>query len=178
MPRHTTLQVTIPNSPSAVSSTVTSPTEGESGVSSPRSITAQQVLPGGTIQQNQSTKGLSYNTSEPQSPLQTSPDITSLPAFPPSPKEGQKSSRDTSKGFFSNLKASKSSNKIQSVEPTIRSVDESNRRQADTLPHPIYSSRQNSGSTRDLSLSKFDLAPPEDRQGEAGCVNEYCLLLM
>ena len=52
----------------------------------------------------------------------TSPSFTSLPPFPTSPEATPKHVRDPSKSFFSNLKASKSSSKIQQVEPTIRAV--------------------------------------------------------
>ena len=52
----------------------------------------------------------------------TSPSFTSLPPFPTSPDSAPKHVRDPSKSFFSNLKASKSSSKIQQIEPTIRQV--------------------------------------------------------
>lgn len=88
-----------------------------------------------------------------------SPDLTSLPHFPLSPKVTLKHIRDPSKSFFANLKASKSSNRVNQMEPTIRhipeevSVDDSqpNGRTA------IYSIRKGTGSTPDLSKSTFGL---------------------
>jgi hypothetical protein len=56
----------------------------------------------------------------PSSP--SSPTFTSLPPFPTSPGQTPRHARDPSKSFFSNLKASKSSFKIQGPESTIRKV--------------------------------------------------------
>ena len=62
-------------------------------------------------------------TERPKSPKSpSSPGFTSLPPFPASPTTPSKHGRDHSKSFFSNLKASKSSVKIQPIEPTIRKV--------------------------------------------------------
>ena len=56
----------------------------------------------------------------PTSPL--SPAFTSLPQFPTEPESVPKHVREPSKSIFANLKASKSSTKIHSIEPTIRRV--------------------------------------------------------
>ena len=58
----------------------------------------------------------------PESTSPTSFSFTSLPPIPTSPGALPKHSRDAPKSFFSNLKASKSSSKIQPPEPTIRQV--------------------------------------------------------
>ena len=52
----------------------------------------------------------------------SSPAFTSLPPYPTSPQHTPKHARDPSRSFFANLKASKSSTKIQSPETTIRKV--------------------------------------------------------
>ena len=66
------------------------------------------------------------HSSAPQPPRSPSsprsPTFTSLPPFPNSPTLSPKHTRDTSRSFFANLKASKSSAKIQSPEATIRKV--------------------------------------------------------
>ena len=63
------------------------------------------------------------NPDHPKSPSSPrSPTFTSLPPFPTSPQHTPKHARDPSRSFFANLKASKSSAKIQSPESTIRKV--------------------------------------------------------
>ena len=52
----------------------------------------------------------------------TSPSFTSLPQFPTEPESAPKHVREPSKSIFANLKASKSSTKIHTIEPTIRRV--------------------------------------------------------
>jgi hypothetical protein len=64
----------------------------------------------------------SPSTLSPTSPL--SPTFTSLPPFPSSPGMMSKHTRDPSRSFFANLKASKSSSKIQHPEATIRKVSQ------------------------------------------------------
>ncbi|OJD24672.1 hypothetical protein ACJ73_03960 [Blastomyces percursus] len=46
------------------------------------------------------------------------PGITAIPQYPSSPKESTKHGRDSSRSFFSNLKASKSSHRLQSSDGT------------------------------------------------------------
>ena len=71
-----------------------------------------------------SARGQQTNTSErsgsPTTP--TSPTLTSLPPYPASPETSSKHVREQSRSFFANLKASKSSAKIQPLESTIRKV--------------------------------------------------------
>ena len=98
---------------------------------------------------------------QPQSPASpTSPNLTSLPPFPPSPKTS-KHSRDQSRSFFGNIKASKSSAKIQPVDATIRKVPNESDTTEDTAK---WSSRTKSPaktkSTPDLrSVSSADQVP-------------------
>ena len=67
-----------------------------------------------------------------QSPASpTSPSLTSLPPIPSSPTTASKASRDNSKSFFLNLKASKSSAKIQPADATIRKVPQERSMQED-----------------------------------------------
>ena len=97
----------------------------------------------GSRSNSPSTKPLSA-TERPESPKSpSSPGFTSLPPFPASPTSSSKHGRDHSKSFFSNLKASKSSAKIQPAEPTIRKVqqddvqaDDSSRKPARTKSTP------------------------------------------
>ena len=65
----------------------------------------------------------SANSEQSRSPTSpTSPTFTSLPPYPPSPDLNTKHNREQSRSFFQNLKASKSSAKIQQPDSTIRRV--------------------------------------------------------
>ncbi|KAL9103877.1 MAG: hypothetical protein Q9163_001114 [Psora crenata] len=168
MPRPASLSLAMPKSISTVSSTVTSPTDGESCVSSPTNSNANPVPPGGSARYHKASKSEATVLVDPHSPeLQpASPGITSLPPFPSSLKNSPKHARESSKGFFSNLKASKSSNKVQYVEPTIRQVSEElSRDQLGQQQEPIYSLHKTPGSTPDLSLSDVEVSSIEARQG-------------
>ncbi|KAL9126522.1 MAG: hypothetical protein Q9217_004446 [Psora testacea] len=168
MPRPASLSLAMPKGTSAVSSTVTSPADAGSGMSSPANTNANPVVPGPSAGHHKASKSEATGLSEPQSlEIQpTSQEITSLPPFPSSPKNASRHAREPSKGFFSNLKASKSSNKIHHVESTIRQVSEEiPRSQEGSEQESIYTLRKSSGSTPDLSLSNFDASSTDDRQG-------------
>ena len=145
------------NSPSPVSSAITSPTEPRSRSISPKSPVHHQ----NTADGNGMAAGgySSVSNGEPHSTISPpgSPNLTSLPPFPASPKSTPKHLRDQSKSFFSNLKASKSSNKVNTVESTIRQVsDITSRNENASQEQGMYSLRNNTGSTPDLSKSTFD----------------------
>ena len=175
MPRPAPLTLELPKNQSAVSSTMASPTGGGSSLSSP-GMRAIPVPSSGANRQHQAIKSLPYESTQPQSPPTLQPsslEITSLPACPPSPKESPRHVKESSKGFFSNLKASKSSNKVN-FEPTIRQVSEDTpRHQIGYHQQALYSLHQGSGSTPDLSISSYNLASAEDQQGELGNVVPY-----
>ena len=144
MARPTSLSLTVPKRVSVISSDVTSPTDAESN--SPPLREANLV----------STRSPTFDAPlSPSAEDQTnSPELTSLPPFPSSPKQKPKHAREPSKGFFSNLKASKSSQKVFQVEPTIRQVSEEiPRSNLDFAENNIYSLRKSPGSTPDLSLT-------------------------
>ena len=161
MARPALLSLTVPKRASAINSDITSPAEAGSNSPSPREAI--------------SVNARKFDPDTPQSPSAegqpNSPDFTSLPPFPSSPKDGPRHAREPSKGFFSNLKASKSSNKVHQVEPskvqpTIRQVSEDiPRRKHDMNENSIYSLRKSPGSTPDLSLSTTDGSSTEDREG-------------
>lgn len=157
MPRPASLSLAMPRAVSPISSAVTS-----SSSSGPPSASARSE--GDYAAENK--ENIPVKTSEkcpelqihfaqdPDGPL--SPTLTSLPPFPPSPTS-TKHVRDPSKSFFANLKASKSSNRVNQLEPTIRYIpeesfgDHSPSRSRSTF----YSVRKGSGSTPDLSKSTF-----------------------
>ena len=85
----------------------------------------------------------------------TSPTFTSLPPYPTSPQHTPKHARDPSRSFFANLKASKSSVKIQSPESTIRKVPQEPN--DDMLPFRRKKSSPNLGSTPLVSTPEMPL---------------------
>lgn len=83
---------------------------------SPRSNPGSPFLQGDfehTLGQNGIDKTGKNNTANGGS---ISPSITAIPQYPPSPKTSPKHGRDPSKSFFSNLMASKSSHRLQSLD--------------------------------------------------------------
>lgn len=157
MARPTSLSLTVPKRVSVISSDITSSTDAESN--SPPLREANLV----------STRNSAFDAPlSPSAEDQTnSPELTSLPPFPSSPKQKPKHAREPSKGFFSNLKASKSSQKVFQVEPTIRQVSEEiPRTNLDFAENSIYSLRKSPGSTPDLSLTNtLEGSPIETREG-------------
>ena len=153
MVRSTSLSLGIPSNPSPISSNVTSPTDPGSHPSTPGSTSGSRTqdhsLPQSRLNYTELQIPPSHTIEDP--PL--SPEFTSLPPFPDSPDETPRGGHESSKGFFANLKASKSSNKVNNVsEPTIRQVPEDvSRRDVDVLDTSEYS-RKNLGSTPDLRL--------------------------
>lgn len=152
------LTLTVPNNAecaSPVSSAITSPFEPRTRSPSPSSQTSHQVS--GRRYHAISRKDTQRSTHPQSAADPASPTLTSLPPFPSSPKSAPKHIRDQSKSFFANLKASKSSNKIQNLEPTIRQVSEDTTRGHKELrENSLYSLRKSPGSTPDLSKSTFD----------------------
>ena len=176
MPRPASLSLALPKNTSTVSSTVTSPTDGGSASSSPVSTGAPSVPPEGPVRHHKASKsditGLSESHSTPIQP--SSPEITSLPPFPSSPKDIPKHAKDSAKTFFMNMKASKSSNKVHQGESTIRQVSEDTpRSQIDSQQSSIYSLRKSPGSTPDLSLSNYDVSSADDREGKRKFLLRY-----
>ena len=169
MVRSSSLSLGIPPNPSPISSNVTSPTDPGSRASTPGSATESR-----TQEQSHSQPRLthtelqmSHSHATPDPPL--SPEFTSLPPFPESPIETPRGGQESSKGFFANLKASKSSNKVNSVlDPSIRQVpDDVSRKDLDTVEgtKAVYARTDSPGPTSDLSHTMNDLestAPAND----------------
>lgn len=103
----------------------------------------------------------------PKSPTK-SPTITSIPYQPSSPKFTTRHSRDQSKSFFSNVKASKSSSRLQPAEGTIRCVaEDTSTADVRTSENRIYSERPRSGSTPELSKAAFGNSETDKLVGES-----------
>lgn len=95
-----------------------------------------------------------------------SPVLSPLAPFPSSPKSAPKHVRDQSRSFFSNRKASKSSNRVNTIEATIRPVPADATR--NTREQGMYSLRENTGSTPDLSKATFDNGSVDASDGKLG----------
>ena len=152
MVRPASLSLVVPKSPPPVSSTIASPTEERGLLPSPRRASnAENPQP------------LKPHSVKDQA---KAPDLTSLPPFPSSPKEIPSHPREPSKGFFANMKASKSSNKVYHMDPTIRHVSEDTARSnVDSTETSLYSLRKKTGSTPDLSLLTLQSTSTDDREG-------------
>lgn len=159
MPRPASLSLMMPSAGSPVSSAVTSPASSEPPSASPQSNGDEAYSLENKENQSgnppKSFPALQIHLAEHDGPV--SPDLTSLPPFPSSPKVSFKHLRDPSKSFFANLKASKSSNRVNQMEPSIRQIPEETSKD-DSPPNSrpiIYSIRKGTGSTPDLSKSTF-----------------------
>lgn len=165
MARPASLSLALPKHTSPVSSNITSPTDEGSTSPSPRHLhtsNAENPQP----------------LDPPSEDQLNSPDFTSLPPFPSSPKDSPTHASEPSKGFFSNMKASKSSNKVYHMEPTIRHVSEDTARSnAGSTEKSLYSLRKTTGSTPDLSLLTLQSTSTDDRQGRLSIKTLWCHLL-
>ncbi|KKZ65816.1 hypothetical protein EMCG_01201 [[Emmonsia] crescens] len=127
---------------------------------SPRSPTSP-FLKGSTIRPLTGKNSPLLHSSNPSAveenkEMPQTPGITAIPQYPPSPKESTKHGRDPSRSFFSNLKASKSSHRLQSS-------DGPEKQTADNIPPSSrggsrdravnISSRGRNGSSTDLPTS-------------------------
>lgn len=164
MPRSSSLSLAMPSTASPVSSAITTPTASETASTSPRSSKYGEYR--FDNKENRSNKLVNDSAGpeiiEPHfvTDVPLSPNLTSLPPFPASPKSAPKHMRDPSKSLFSNLKASKSSNRVHHVESTIRQVPEENMLDGQRpSQQPFYSLSKGSGSTPDLSKSSFNVDP-------------------
>ena len=154
MVRPASLSLAMPKHVSPVSSTITSPTDGERSSPSPRHLHTSNA---------ENPQPAEPHLIEDQS---SSPDLTSLPPFPSSPNDTPSHSREPSKGFFANMKPSKSSNKVFNMEPTIRHVSEDTARSnVESTEKSLYSLRKTTGSTPDLSLLTLQSSTTDDREG-------------
>lgn len=154
MTRPASLSLPFPRSASPVSNTFTSPTNGGGSSPSPRHMHTSNA---------ENPQPLEPHSAEDPS---NSPDLTSLPPFPSSPNDKPNHTREPSKGFFSNMKASKSSNKVYHMEPTIRHVSEDTARSnVDSTEASLYSLRKTTGSTPDLSLLTLQNSSTDGREG-------------
>ena len=170
------LSLTLPNSVQPPGTITFSPTSGGNNVSvmsdtsRPDREIAKEVTNHGEesivgTPSQRGTKpftGTRHNTilaaplASPTSPTSPrSPTFTSLPPFPSSPQGTPRHGRDPSRSFFANLKASKSSVKIQSPETTtIRKVPQES---SDDLPFRRKKSLPNLGTSLSVSAPVMSL---------------------
>lgn len=93
----------------------------------------------------------SHTTEKDTDDFPQSPTITAIPQYPPSPKGSSRHGRDPSKSFFGNLKASKSSHRLQSPDGIPKEVtDKNSKNRTSSKDRTIYASSRARGSTPDL----------------------------
>ncbi|MCJ1389714.1 hypothetical protein MMC18_002571 [Xylographa bjoerkii] len=182
------LSLTLPNSVQVPGDAALSPTKG--GLDSPRAPdtprrTQYAIAPGtdyhgdsapsnpsqkSPFSPSQASASYPVSTNSSATPISstlptspTSPTFTSLPPYPTSPQHTPKHARDPSRSFFANLKASKSSIKIQSPESTIRKV--SQEPNDDMLPFRRKKSSPNLGSTTLISAPDMPLLGANGQTG-------------
>ena len=157
----TSLSLGIPPNPSPISSNVTSPTDPGSRASTPGSVTESRSQEHSHSQSWLNHTELQMGPSHAAGDPPLSPEFTSLPPFPESPMETPRGGPESSKGFFANLKASKSSNKVNNVlDPSIRQVSEDvSRREIDDSDgtNTAFARSSSPGSMPDSSHTLHDL---------------------
>lgn len=164
MVRSTSLSLGITSNTSPISSNVTSPTDPGSRASTPDNRNREQSYSQSHLKHTEMQIPPPHTTDEP--PL--SPEFTSLPPFPESPIGTPRGAQETSKGFFANLKASKSSNKVNSVlDPSIRQVPEDlSRKDLDSVEgtNTVYARANSPASTSDRlhTLQDLEIAAAAD----------------
>ncbi|KAL9597405.1 MAG: hypothetical protein Q9219_005158 [cf. Caloplaca sp. 3 TL-2023] len=141
----------MPQAASPASSAITSPSES----ASPK--LEHDVNPSQDNWQSTSngTSESPQNHAEAPSPAEHA--VSSNPTIPSSPQRVIKHGQQHSRSLFGNIKAAKSSNKVNKLEPTIRQVSEDIPRDyARGGEATLYSLDKGSGSTPDLSLSTLN----------------------
>ncbi|KAL8780933.1 MAG: hypothetical protein Q9213_006244 [Squamulea squamosa] len=166
MPKSKSLSLTLPRNASPVSSGITSPSHSESRKASPSR--GQKFDTTGDEPQRQVSGTSQESTAFGEVPDSEAHALTSLPSIPSSPKNGPRHGRDHSRSLFANLRAAKSSNKVNNLEPTIRQVSEDvPRNNTESSETTLYSLHHSPGSTPDLSLSTLGSSSLDVSDGES-----------
>ncbi|KAL2010074.1 hypothetical protein VTN00DRAFT_5881 [Thermoascus crustaceus] len=157
---------TTPLTPGAMSSDGLSPLTPRSPKSSPSSPLMKGTTIRPVTRSNNRTDNPFMPPDSPNAPPQT-PNLTAIPQYPPSPKDSPKHSRDPSKSFFANLKASKSSHRVHTSD----GLGDNPKSRGSSKDRTVYASRGH-GSSPDLLSSTTDLSEhkksedSEDRSAE------------
>lgn len=161
---------TTPLTPGAMSSDGLSPLTPRSPKSSPSSPLMKGTTIRPVTRSNNRTENPFMPPDSPNAPPQT-PNLTAIPQYPPSPKDSPKHSRDPSKSFFANLKASKSSHRIHTSD----GLGDNPKSRGSSKDRTVYASRGH-GSSPDLLSSTTDLS--EHKKSEIlpsiRCATELC----
>ncbi|KAI4115916.1 MAG: hypothetical protein LQ345_003573 [Seirophora villosa] len=148
-----TLSLAMPQPASPISSTVTSPSETDSRTASPSRMREAEMYQYRAGNGEFGTRGASPSLEEAKTRKGSA--FTSLPSVPHSPQNVPRHGQ--SRSLFGNLKAAKSSNKVDKLETTIRQVSEDQPRDnVSSGVAGIYSLGKGPGSTPDLSLSTLN----------------------
>ncbi|KAL8928187.1 MAG: hypothetical protein Q9208_001897 [Pyrenodesmia sp. 3 TL-2023] len=157
----------MPQTSSFISSAPTTPSETNSRTTSPRFPQDGSLQHARTQDGMNGTKETSLSLEDVQG-LEASA-VTSLPPVPSPPKNAPRHGQ--SRSLFGNLRAAKSSNKVNNLQTTIRQVSEDlPRDNTNGRPAGLYSLGKGPGSTPDLSLStlntsSLDILGGQDKSG-------------
>lgn len=145
-----------PLTPSSSKSTPNSPFSKGSTI---RSVTGRAFVSEKTFIPHSPNRSATTDGSD----TPVTPTLTAIPPYPPSPKDS-KHNRDPSRSFFGNLKASKSSHRIQGSESSNGlSSDKPPKSRGSSKDRVMYNSRAQ-GSAADLPRSAG--GPPASRGGK------------
>lgn len=160
------LPLAMPQPASPISSAVSSPSEPRSRSTSPK---LEQDVSLSRDKWHFATNGISETSRGPEeSRVAEVSALTSLPSLPSSPNYAAKHGQQHSRSLFGNLKAAKSSNKVNKLEATIRQVSEDlPRDNAKSGGAALYSLEKGPGSTPDLSLSTLNTSSLDMLGGES-----------
>lgn len=158
------LSLAMPQPSSFVSSALTSPSETDSLTTSPIFLQDGSLQYARTQDGMNGTKETSLTLEEVQGSEASA--VTSLPPVPSSPKNIPRHGQ--SRSLFGNLRAAKSSNKVNNLETTIRQVSEDlPRDNTKGREAGLYSLGKGPGSTPDLSLSTLNTSSLDILGGES-----------
>lgn len=161
-----TLSLTMPRTASPISSAISSPSDPGSRTASPKLEQNPGVSQGAWEFASNGTGEILQGQKESQAPEAST--LTSLPLVPSSPSHAAKNEQQHSRSLFANLKAAKSSNKVNKLETTIRQVSEDlPRDNAKSGGATLYSLEKSPGSTPDLSLSTLNASSVNMLGGES-----------
>lgn len=154
-----------------------------SPATSPRSPRSSRSMPGSPFLQGTKPKIILEHVvgahdpqsgpSDPQLDGGVSPRLTAMPEYPPSPvKASPRHGREPSKSFFSNLKASRSSNKLHSPGPSLAESSEKTgvKSRTSSKDRSLYSLRGRV-STPELPKVGLETPKPKDVAGDAASVD-------
>ncbi|EAS28799.3 rho GTPase activator [Coccidioides immitis RS] len=114
-----------------------------------RPVTARSNLGSEKSASGARSPGTSISTDNGDIPQ--TPDITAIPPFPSSPRDTSKHGRDTSKSFFTNFKASRSTNKVHISDTSLGRPEEKPVSRGSSKDRIVHKSKGHNNSSSSLA---------------------------